>query len=276
MIAEREGDPLAFAERTVRGDVGYDSPEWIETFETIADLRASGVLLDGSGAVDYATMQQLFLQGKAATTYNGSWLLPDLLAATPVGPFDLHVAPPPLVDGASRPRPAPGLDRVRHAGRRGAESRQRPSPSSPYASEPAVDKAVVAGLQAYSPIAASNVAIENEVAQEFLPMFDDAITPMDWLWEPEITAEIDSQVQALVKGDTDARSAAGGPIEAAARGPSSRPVAATTHDEPTIGTGRHRWATGREATVGWHGQSAARHQVLRPEAAKRARAPSRS
>ena len=47
MIAERTGDPLAFAERTVRGEVGYDSPEWIETFETIADLRTSGVLLEG-------------------------------------------------------------------------------------------------------------------------------------------------------------------------------------------------------------------------------------
>jgi hypothetical protein len=38
---------------------------------------------------------------------------------------------------------------------------------------------------------------------------------MDWLWEPEITAEIDNQVQALVKGDTDPRSA-GAAIEAAA------------------------------------------------------------
>ena len=47
MIAERAGDPLAFAERTVRGEVGYDSPEWIETFQTIADLRTSGVLLEG-------------------------------------------------------------------------------------------------------------------------------------------------------------------------------------------------------------------------------------
>jgi hypothetical protein len=46
-------------------------------------------------------------------------------------------------------------------------------------------------------------------------MFDDAITPFDWLWEPEITAEIDSQVQALVKGDTDPASAAAA-IEAVA------------------------------------------------------------
>ena len=34
-------------------------------------------------------------------------------------------------------------------------------------------------------------------------MFEDAITPLNWLWEPEIDAEIGSQVQALVKGDTD-------------------------------------------------------------------------
>ncbi len=54
---------------------------------------------------------------------------------------------------------------------------------------------------------ASNDAIHNEVAQEFLPMFEDAITPLDWLWEPEITAELDNQVQAIVKGATDAGSA---------------------------------------------------------------------
>ena len=85
-----------------------------------------------------------------------------------------------------------------------------------YASRPEVDEAVVEGMQAYSPIAESNVAIENEVAQEFLPMFEDAITPLDWLWEPEITAEIDSQVQALVKGDTDPASA-GAAVEAVAQ-----------------------------------------------------------
>ena len=46
-------------------------------------------------------------------------------------------------------------------------------------------------------------------------MFDDAITPLDWLWEPEITAEIDSQVRRLVKGDTDPASA-GSAVQAVA------------------------------------------------------------
>jgi len=80
---------------------------------------------------------------------------------------------------------------------------------------PDVDREVTAGSQNYSPIAASNEVITNPVAREFLPLFDDAISPIDWLWEPEITAEIDSQVQALVKGATDA-AAAGRAVQAVA------------------------------------------------------------
>ena len=46
-------------------------------------------------------------------------------------------------------------------------------------------------------------------------MFEDAITPLDWLWEPEINAEIDSQVQGLVRGDTAPAAARG--VEAVAQ-----------------------------------------------------------
>ncbi len=216
MIAERTRDPLAFAESTVRGDIAYDSAEWLEAFSTIADLRSSGVLLEGSGATDYAAMQQLLLQGKAAMTFNGSWLLPQLLAGSSSVPFDLHVAPPPLVDGASKPRPILSWGGIALPAA-AAASRDSVYAFLDYASQPDVDRSIVAGLQVYSPIAASNVAITNEVAQEFLPMFEDAITPLDWLWEPEITAEIDSQVQGLVKGATDPRSAAQA-VEAVAQG----------------------------------------------------------
>jgi ABC-type glycerol-3-phosphate transport system substrate-binding protein len=202
MVVERTDDPIAFAERTVRGEVGYDSPEWLEALQIIADLRTTGVLLGGSGAAGYAAMQQLVLQGKAAMTYNGSWLLPELTAGSPSVAFDLHVAPPPTIDGATRARPIlawSGFALPAQA----ARSRDSVYAFLEYASRPEIDQAVVAGLQVYSPIAESNVAIEDPLAQEFLPMFEDAITPMDWLWEPEITAELDSQIQALVNGDTD-------------------------------------------------------------------------
>lgn len=201
MIAGRTGDPLAFADRTVRGEVRYDSPEWLEAFQIIAELRTSGVLLDGSGAVGYAAMQQLLLQGKAALTYNGSWLLPELTAGTPSVPFELHIAPPPTIDDATRARPLLAWSGFALPAQ--AASRDDVYAFLEYASRPEIDQAVVAGLQAYSPMPESNVAIEDPLAKEFLPMFDSAITPLDWLWEPEITAELDGQVQALVTGTTE-------------------------------------------------------------------------
>ena len=215
MIAERVGDPLAFVESTIKGEVRYDSPEWIEAFQAIADLRTSGVLLAASGAMDYATMQLLMLQGKAATTYNGTWLLPALQAGSPTGAFDLHVAPLPLVDATST---AHSL--LSWAGfampAKAAASRESVHAFLEYASRPEVDEAVVEGLQSYSPLPASNVGIHDPVAREFLPMFDDAITSLNWLWEPEIDTEIGNQVQALVKGDTDPASV-GKAVEAVAQ-----------------------------------------------------------
>ena len=216
MIAERAHDPLAFVESTLRGEVRYDSPEWIETFQTLADLRTSGVLLEGSGAADYATMQLLFLQGKAAMTYNGTWLLAQLQAGTPTVPFDLHLAPLPLVDGASKAHSILAWGGFALPAKTSV-SRDSVVAFLEYASRPEVDAAVTEGIQIYSPIAASNARIHDPVAREFLPMFDDAITSLNWLWEPEIDAEIGDQVQALLKGGTDPASV-GKAIQAVADG----------------------------------------------------------
>jgi ABC-type glycerol-3-phosphate transport system substrate-binding protein len=214
MIAERVGDPITFVERTIKGEVGYDAAEWTETFQTIVDLRTSGVLLEGSGAMDYATMQRLFLQGKAATTYNGTWLMSALQAGTPSGPFDLHVSSLPLVDGATRARSLIAWSGFALPAK-AAASRDAVYAFLEYASRPEVDAAVVEGMQTFSPIPESNGAIKDPVQREFLPMLDDSITSLNWLWEPEIDAEIGNQVQSLVKGETEA-GAAGKAIEAVA------------------------------------------------------------
>jgi ABC-type glycerol-3-phosphate transport system substrate-binding protein len=204
MIVERGGSaPNDFAENTVRGKIPYDSPEWIEAFEMIEDLTRSGVMLQGSGATGYGAMQQLLLQGKAAATFQGSWMLPQIRAGTPTVPFDLHVAPPPLVDGAATPRPiaAWGGFAIPTAGGR---NRKAVYEFLEYASRSDVDAAVVRSAQVYSPIASSNDGIVDGLAREFVPLFADAISPLDWQWEPEIQAEIDTQVQALVRGETTA------------------------------------------------------------------------
>jgi hypothetical protein len=48
-------------------------------------------------------------------------------------------------------------------------------------------------------------------------MLDESITSLNWLWEPEVDAEIGNQDQALVKGNTDP-AAVGKAIEAVADG----------------------------------------------------------
>jgi ABC-type glycerol-3-phosphate transport system substrate-binding protein len=202
MLLEGIEDPLDFAERTLMGEVRYDDPTWIAAFEVLADLRTSGVLMEGTGAVDYPTMQQLMLQGRVAMTCNGTWLLPQLVAGSPSVDFDLHAAPlPGLVEG----RPARSI--LAWGGyalpARPAVNQDRVVAFLEYASRPEVDRAVVESLQVYSPILGSNAAITDSLAREFLPMFDQAITPLDWLWEPEITTEMGIEVQALVKGDTN-------------------------------------------------------------------------
>jgi arabinogalactan oligomer/maltooligosaccharide transport system substrate-binding protein len=208
MIVERTGaDPEDFAERTVKGEIRYDSPEWVEAFETIGDLRRSGVMLAGSGATDYGAMQQLLLRGKAAMTFQGSWMLAQIQAGTPSAAWELHVAPPPRIDGVTRSRPIlswGGFALPATATR----DREAVHEFLDYASRPDVDAAVVDGLQVFSPIAASNANIVDPVAREFLPMFEDAIQSLDWRWEPEIVAEIDSRVQTLVKGEGDATASA--------------------------------------------------------------------
>jgi raffinose/stachyose/melibiose transport system substrate-binding protein len=208
MIVERAGgDPHEYADETVKGQVRYDSPEWVEAFAVIASLREKRLMLEGSGATDYLAMQRLFLQGKAATTFQGSWMLSQIQAGTAPRPFELHVAPPPLIEGATRPRPI-----LAWAGFALPADSVRPRDAVyaflEYASRPQVDRDVTAGSQNYSPIAESNDVIVDPVAREFLPLFEDAISPIDWLWEPEITAEIDAQVQGLVRGTTDAPTAA--------------------------------------------------------------------
>ena len=125
------------------------------------------------------------------------------------------MAPLPLIDETSKARSIISYAAVALPAK-AAASRESVYAFLEYASRPEIDQAVVEGLQSYSPISASNVAIHDPVAREFLPMFDDAITSLNWLWEPEIDVEISNQVQALVKGDTDAASV-GKAIEAVAQ-----------------------------------------------------------
>jgi len=54
---------MEFTLRTLKGDVSYNGPEWIKTFETIANLTRDGVLGAGSGALSVDAAYQQRHQG---------------------------------------------------------------------------------------------------------------------------------------------------------------------------------------------------------------------
>ena len=65
-----------------------------------------------------------------------------------------------------------------------------------------VIKRAVAGCDGVlTVLLASNSGITDPIARELAPWFKDGIAPLNWFWEPEITTEIENQVQALVKGE---------------------------------------------------------------------------
>jgi len=199
--------PMEFTQKVLQGDGKYNGPEWIKTFETIANLSRDGVLAPGSGALGVDAAYQLFNQGKAAMLYSGSWSLPALTSGMPAGGgMDLHVTGLPLVENAPKAQPLIAFNSYAIA----AASKNKDAMVKwlTYAADPAVDSQLAEKLQAFSPMPASNSGLKDPIASEFAPWFKDGIAPLNWFWEPEITTEIENQVQALVKGEAQPKAAA--------------------------------------------------------------------
>jgi len=201
--------PMEFTQKTLRGEVKYNGPEWIRTFETIASLSTDGVLGAGSGGLSVDAAYQFFNQGRSAMLYTGSWSLP---ALTKSG-IDLHTTSLPLVDHALKAQPQIAFNSYAIAA--GSQNKEAAVRWLTYAADPGVDAQLAAQLQAFSPMPASNSGITDPIARELAPWFKDGIAPLDWFWEPEVTAEIRNQVQSLVKGEVQPR-VAGDAVQATA------------------------------------------------------------
>jgi raffinose/stachyose/melibiose transport system substrate-binding protein len=206
--------PMEFTMKTMKGEIKYNGPEWVKTFDTIAGLSRDGILLPGSGALGLDAAYQLFYQGKAAMLYNGSWILPALTKGLPAGGgIDLHVAGLPLVENAQKAQPLIAFST--YAIPAASKNKDAAVKWLTYASDASVDSQLVDKIQAFSPNSSSNSGIKDPIYKEVAPWFKDGIAPLDWLWEPEVTTEIQNQVQALVKGEAQPQ-AAGDAVQAKA------------------------------------------------------------
>jgi len=58
---------------TIRGDVPYTDPDWIQVFSLFKQMQDSGILSSGLVTMVNKTAEQLFATGKAVFAFNGSW-----------------------------------------------------------------------------------------------------------------------------------------------------------------------------------------------------------
>jgi spermidine/putrescine-binding protein len=127
--------------------------------------------------------------------------------------MDLHVTGLPLIESAPKAQPIIAFNA--YAIVAASKNKDAAVRWLTHVADPAVDAQLTDTLQTFSPLPASNSAITDPIAREIAPWFKDGIVPLDWLWEPEVTTEIQNQVQALVKGDATPK-AAGDAVQAKA------------------------------------------------------------
>ena len=59
--------------QTIAGEVPYTDPDWVKVLGLFRQLRESGLLVDGVVSMVNKRAEQLFANGQAAITFNGSW-----------------------------------------------------------------------------------------------------------------------------------------------------------------------------------------------------------
>jgi|Deesub1362A_J573_1020465.scaffolds.fasta_scaffold02722_3 raffinose/stachyose/melibiose transport system substrate-binding protein len=85
--------PDAWLEALEAGEVTYDSPEFVRTFEALAQLVP--YLIDGWEGMTYGDARAAFAGGEAAMIFDGNWSVPTFRDLNPDLNFDVFVLPPP-------------------------------------------------------------------------------------------------------------------------------------------------------------------------------------
>ncbi|WP_027344991.1 ABC transporter substrate-binding protein [Hamadaea tsunoensis] len=85
------------------GKAKLTDPQYVAAAQAVADLGTKGYFGKGVGTLDYATAQDLFLQGKAAMFYMGSWAVRDFgnQQTNKIGADNIGFLPFPTVAGGT-------------------------------------------------------------------------------------------------------------------------------------------------------------------------------
>ncbi|MCX6089116.1 MAG: ABC transporter substrate-binding protein [Candidatus Atribacteria bacterium] len=191
-------NPSAFTEATIRGDIKWTSPFYIRGLKLSKWEIDKGILTRESLGLDYNTLTTLFLQGKVATVYQGSWFYSEQLKPSLPADFKLGVAPiPSVAPGYGEPCGCADVNLSLYS--KGSNKEEALSFINFAVSKEAAELA-----SNYFVSAIDGVFPKDPVLAKVVKMYEG--TPVahlvDHLWEPEITEAFKSQLQRLLLGDT--------------------------------------------------------------------------
>jgi raffinose/stachyose/melibiose transport system substrate-binding protein len=94
-------------QKVADGQAKLTDPSYVAAAKAVADLGAKGYFGKGVASLDYAPAESLFLTGKAAMFYMGSFAIPDFLnkANDKIGLSNIGFFPFPSVPGGAGPTP---------------------------------------------------------------------------------------------------------------------------------------------------------------------------
>ncbi len=94
-------------QKVANGQAKLTDPQYVAAAEAVAGLGAKGYFGQGVASLDYAPAETLFLTGKAAMFYMGSFAIPDFLnqANDKIGLANIGFFPFPSVPGGAGPTP---------------------------------------------------------------------------------------------------------------------------------------------------------------------------
>jgi|GEM_PF-3118687 len=188
----------ALTEATIRGDIKWTSPFYIRGLELLKWEMDKGILTPESLGLDYNTLTTLFLQGKVATIYQGTWFYSEQLKPSLPADFKLGVAPiPSVAPGYGQPCGCADVNISLY-------SKSNNKKEALNFINFAVSKEAAELASNFFVSAIDGVLPKDPVLSEVVKMYSGIPVAhlVDHLWEPEITEAYKAQLQRLILGET--------------------------------------------------------------------------